>query len=625
MTTEYLCAIIAALWGLVVPGLPIVIYIKKRFSVAVDVAIASPFVSLGVNYATVYFLNFIGIRLPLWLIACGLIALSIVLLVFTLRLGAPLLKVNINTIIVICATTILTIYLWTTAYAGYLFVAPNADGKHHNFYIARIMDTASAIPRDVLVGSPLTPLGVADDFYPLAWHALVAVPAALFHVTAAPAAMVSALVFWAVVLPIGILRLALLFRVDAYFVGPIAALLSQVIPLVPGIPMSWGAFPSVIGIALLPSALYLVVSVARECSVWSTMFAILAILVLMVVHPPEGFSALLIAPMVLMAVLYKAKSRKPVFVLSGIILIVALAMVNQWDIISRKFSELSVLRGAAAPFGDLLSAFFQMNMNTGFPQFLFALLFIGGMIFSNTSNGWNWLGASFMLYLGMYLLSGASDKPWSDFRFLATPWYTSYERTLWVCVPVAVIFVANSFEGLLSSIRTSNWKLSIFLVPATMFIAVNLVSTLIPATISVIRKGPFENEVVAKEDFAVFQKAAILQGKTGIIYSEVQQGSIYAYMYEGVRVTNGNYGRNGLPSDYVVLVNSELRTICGDLVAQDAFVREEIRGLLLSTRNVAWEGAVWTPEEIRSLPGFQVVAEGKYSYLLIPDFQSCRT
>lgn len=623
MTTEYFWAIVAAVWGLTIPGLPIALYVKKRFSHSIDVAIASPFISLGASYVTVCALNFVGLHFPLWTVACGLMVISIWLLFLTAKLGSPSLKVNFNAIIVVCSTAALTIYVWTTAYKGYLFVAPNTDGRYHNFYIARIMETASALPKDVLVPSPLSPMGVANDFYPLAWHSLVAVPAALFHVSSAPAAMVSALVFWAVVMPLGILRLASLLRENAQFLGPIAALLSQIMPIVPGVPMTWGAFPSVVGIALLPGALYLVIAVARETSVWSVSLALTVFCTLLLVHSPEAFSVLLIGPMVIVAVMYQNSSRKAFAYFGGIIVLVGLAMLSQWDLISRKFSGLSETTGAVAPFSDLVSAFFQMNMNTGYQQISFAFLFIGGLVFGERGKQWQWLGVIFISFFAIYLLSGAVDKPWNNFRFLSTPWYSSYERTLWVCVPIAVIFVANSFEVLLSSLRNANWKVSIFMVPLAIFIAANLVSTLTPATISVIRKGPFENEIVAQEDFKVFKQALSLQGDNGIIYSEVSQGSLYAYMYEGVRATNGNFGRGGLPSKAMVRINSNIRSICADDKAQKAFVEENIKGLLLSTRNGGWEGAVWTREEIRKLPGFRVVAEGKYSYLLTQNFERC--
>jgi hypothetical protein len=414
-------------------------------------------------------------------------------------------------------------------------------------------------------------------------------------------------------------------RSNVYFIGPIAALLSQVIPLVPGVPMSWGAFPSVIGISLLPSALYLAVSTVREFHAWSIFFALLSIFTLMVVHPPEAFSVLIVVPLVLLVLLLKVATQKVLIILSGVLLVIAIPMALQWDLISRKFSGLAETRGAVAPFGDLLSAFFQMNMNTGFLQVSFAVLLVSGMLFHHREKEWNWLGITFVAFLAVYLLSGASDKPWTNFRFLATPWYTSYERTLWVCVPIAVIYVANCFEGLLSPLRDSNWKNSLFSIPIAILIAANLVSTLVPATISVLRKGPFENEIVAKADFNVFKKAASIQGKTGIIYSEVNQGSVYAYMYEGVRVTNGNYGHNGLPSNDLAAINSGIRSICNYPGAQKAFNNEKVKAALLSTRNAAWEGAVWTREEILTLPGFWVAAEGKYSYLLVPDFKRCRS
>jgi hypothetical protein len=70
-------------------------------------------------------------------------------------------------------------------------------------------------------------------------------------------------------------------------------------------------------------------------------------------------------------------------------------------------------------------------------------------------------------------------------------------------------------------------------------------------------------------------------------------------------------------------INSNVRSICADDKAQKAFAQENVKGLLLSTRNGGWEGAVWTREEIRKLPGFRVVAEGKYSYLLTQNFERC--
>lgn len=623
MTVEYFWAIVVSLWGLVIPGLPIVLFLKKQFFPTVDVAVASPFVSLGVTYVTVGAFNFIGFHLPLWLMACGFLALSVVLLLLSSSMDSILRKVNLNTIVVVCSTSLLTIYVWTTAYAGYLFVAPNTDGRHHNFYVARIMESGSALPRDVLVPSPLSPMGIANDFYPLAWHTSVAVPASLFQVSAASATMVSAIVFWAVVMPVGIIRLSTLLRERAQFLGPIAALLSQVIPLVPGVPMTWGAFPSIVGIALLPGALYLVILVSREISSRTALLALFVIFVLILVHPPEAFSVLLLVPAVLIVVLYQRPARRTFFFLGAVVALLTLIMVIQWDLISRKFSGLTENAGAVSTFDRLLSSFFQMNINTGFEQVAFAVFLIGGLMLGGQSLKWNWVGLVLFLFLVVYLISGTAGQPWESLRFIATPWYTSYERTLWVTVPIAVIFVANCFEAVLSKIQTSNWKFSILLVPITIFLTASVVSSLVPATISILRKGPFENEIVAKEDFGVFKRASLLQGETGIIYSEVNQGSIYAFIYEDVRVTNGNYGRSGLVSENVMKINTGIRSICDDVEAQDAFVREDIRGAVLSTRNAAWEVPVWTREEIRKLQGFDLLAEGKYSYLLVPNFKNC--
>lgn len=624
MTTQVFWSAVVAIWGLIIPGLPIVLFIKKRFAATIDTAITSPFVSLGVNYVAICTLNFVGLHISLWLVAVGFLIFSSCLLLLTWRSHSPFEKLNLNTVIVVCSTSILTIYVWTTAYAGYLFVAPNTDGRHHNFYVARIMETASALPTDVLVPSPLSPMGIANDFYPLAWHALVAVPSVLFQVPAATTTMVSAMVFWAIVMPIGVLRLAGLLRPNAHYLGPIAALLSQVIPLVPGIPMTWGAFPSIIGIALLPGALYLVIKVSYETSNSSAILALLAVFVLLLVHPPEAFSVLLLAPFVLAAVFQKHASRRTFVFLSVVVLLLAVVITVQWDLISRKFEGLSENKGAIAPFDDLISSFFQMNVNTGFEQIAFAVLLIGGLILGGQNMKRNWLGLVLFLFLIIYLASGAAGEPWGSFRFLATPWYTSYERTLWVIVPIAVIFVANCFEAMLSKVRTSNWKFSILLIPVTAIIATSLVSSLTPASIAILRKGPFENEIVAKADFDVFKQATLLQGDSGIIYSEVNQGSIYAFIYESARVTNGNYGRNGLISENIEIINMGIRSICENSAAQAAFTKEGVSGLLLSTRNAAWEVPLWAREEIRDLPGFQVLAEGKYSYLLAPNFENCQ-
>jgi hypothetical protein len=138
-----------------------------------------------------------------------------------------------------------------------------------------------------------------------------------------------------------------------------------------------------------------------------------------------------------------------------------------------------------------------------------------------------------------------------------------------------------------------------------------------------LRKGPFENELVGRNDFRVFEAARSLQGAEGIIYSEPNQGAVYAYMYEGVRVTNGRYGLDGFISEDVAYLTEAIRSPCDYQEIYSIFKRQRIAGVLLSVRNAAWEGAAWSKDEIENLRGMTIKSRGTYSYLLVPNQKNC--
>lgn len=624
MNSEYIKAIFVAIWGVTIPGLPIVFLLKMFFKKNIDVLVATPFISILFNYLIVSALNIFGIHLDLKIIAISSLAIGTVAVLTLARSFHDMIALPYKLLLTLCFTTTTTVFVWLTAYQDYVFVAPNTDGKHHNFYISRIIQISSVLPSDVLVASPMTPLDRSDDFYPLAWHASIAVPSALLDVRSPVSSIVSTLFFLSVILPIGIWKLTPKLTGGASYTAPFAAMLVQVAPLFPGIPISWGAMPSVIGISLLPGATYLLLRDDEMMSLKNLSLIGVVFAALTLIHPPEAFSFIFIFG--LLVVSRELKNLKtvlvlltPVAIVVGIIFILGL---NQ--IITRKFTELLNLQGAVASLDFLISGLFQMNINTGHEQQLFALLFIAGLLLGTTQS----LSRNLFLVVAplvlVFFASGADSQPLSRLRWLTTPWYASYERTLWILVPFVAIIVATS---VFLWVGTEDGRLSYNLIVRSMVglvVMCLLFGNLTSSTVQVLRKGQWENSALAKSDLNVFKISAQLQGDEGVIYTERNQGTKYAFMYEGVRVSNGIYGFTGFQREGLQIFADLLRNICDSPEqAAELIKTEKISGVLLSTRNLSWEAPTWSGYEITNLTGFEIVARGQNTYLLKPALEKC--
>jgi hypothetical protein len=623
MVNQYLLAVVVALWGVTIPGLPIVIAVRKYFRWKTDILTVTPFVSIFINYLLLCVLNFFGIRVDLQIFGLLIGVLTLIAIIIFFRQSFERLTVCRELFFTLCLTSSITVTLWWIAYRDYVFIAPNTDGKHHNFYISRIIQMASGLPSDVLVAAPTTPLGRSEDFYPLAWHTSIAVPSALFGVDSPVSSIVSSLFFLSIVLPVGIWKLTKVLTNDTKLVAPLAAIISQVVPLFPGVAMSWGAMPSVIGICLLPGAVYLVFQRTENTKLEDLICIAVALAALFLVHPPEAFSLLLVLGISFCLREIRSLKFLTFLNLAGLSAVGIVFVFGIDEIIRRKFNELSNLRGATASFDFLISGLFQMNINAGGEQQIFALLFIFAIL-SQTSH---FVGNKFLLLLVplvlIFFISGSAEEPLLKLRWLATPWYTSYERTLWILSPFVSILVALP---VVLFVAVNSQKIFSVVVRTTSGLVVYslLFLSLTTSSVDVLRKAQWENSPVTGSDLEVLVKASEIQGEDGVIHTERNQGTMYAFMYEGVRVTNGIYGFTGFQREGLITFAKSIRNICENPTEMSTLLKsEKIKGVLLSTRNLSWEAPTWSNYEILNLSGFRIVARGTYFFLLEPSIESC--
>jgi len=233
-----------------------------------------------------------------------------------------------------------------------------------------------------------------------------------------------------------------------------------------------------------------------------------------------------------------------------------------------------------------------------------------------------WLPAAVLSIFAVYLVSGANGAPFVHLRRLTSPWYGSYERTAWVAVPFLVLLAALPISGLLLRGRQRDLAGSASLVGASVLMIV-LAWQGGNATLTQLRKGVAENQVAGPGSERVFQRAEALASGDGLILSQQGDGSLYAFMYDGVHVTNGGYDRDGHPSPSLSAVLSGVRDLCGVSSVASTLEQEHVRGFLFGTRQIAWGPPQWSEDELRHLPGTAVVAQSRDLFLLRPDLDRC--
>lgn len=615
------------LLAMAVPGTPVALYFYgKSRNLALAIAL-TPIFSIGINFLLLQVLNYAGLKIDLKFIAAIQVLVTLLGSFLIFRRNKPsikILKCGFLSVAVVVPATILGIAIWRKAYSGFVFLAVNQDAFNHNRWIYRIASTGSALTRDAMINSPFQKLGSGGSFYPLAWHSWVAVWSSSTGLAVPVASLVSVILIWTVVLPLGLVALAQIWAPKVQHLGLVAAVLSQVYPLVPGVPMTWGSMTSVVGVALLPAAL-----AAGVCMLRGTQKIVLCVLLivpttLFFIHTPEAISLLVLLTAVAVTELRNFSRMVLRAVLLGLASFVVPLLFVFRELIFSNSSSLKNLWGAAHPNWEIaLGSFFMMNINaqTGFT--ILSILFVIGLLASASIENEKWLVVGVFFLFLVYLTSGANSGILSHFRVLTTPWYASYERTLWVLVPFAALVSAYPLAKLLPS----NLRLS-FATKTCSFIVFCLLGNLIMeetigSTISKIRSGPAVSAFIGHGDLDVIKDLDDVLGREKIAISFEADGSTYGYMYKGLRVTSGSpLNSDGMPSDSLSTIYQNIGDLCSSGISKDAFSLEKVGAVVFAKRGV-WGQTIWTDSEIRKLKGLKIISTGEFLVLTVPDFAKC--
>ncbi len=609
---------------LLVPGLPIGIHLARRAANWRLVLALAPVFSLSINYALLFTLNVVGIRPNLVVFGVLLIIATVALL---FKLGMPSLaelKVLVKESSPILPAMVIGAVIWRQAFAGYLFMAPNQDALNHNRWIARIAEVGSALTPDSNIDSPLQKLGSGTGFYPFAWHTTVAIASKVSALAVPAASLISVALFFVVVLPAGLSALAKVWSPQTRHLGAIAGVLVQLYPLVPGAPLSWGSMSSCVGIALLPAGVVASAYMLRDSGrVWTLVAAVTAI-TLFFVHTPEAAT---LAVLVLIQFLTMGGARLQKNLPRVVLGLAVFAIPAMWIFRAYIFtdrSSLTALFGAPEPFwAKAIGSFFAMNINVALGFSVLSMLFVVGLVAAAHDSRDRWMAYGVLALFLVYLVSGSGTGFLNHFRVFTAPWYASYERTLWVMVPFAALISAYAIARLLpSNVHTGLFNKVVFGSVAALLLVV-VVFQQVGRTVAQIRSGTARSAMIGPNDLGLIEEARALVAQDEIALSFAADGTIYPYIYEGIRVTSGApLDGDGNPNAGVATIMKELGNLCSSAEARAAFDSEHVAAVFLAKRGV-WGAPLWTASEARALDGLDIVRDGDLLILLVPNFAEC--
>jgi len=618
------------LWALV-PGLPIGLLLTKPDGDSEYAAtlVASPLISIAVTFIGGNFLNRLGFfPKPIYI----LVPLGILLFAFAIKKNTVHWKTALkkwSQIIVICLPSITVgAFVWIRAFERVPFVAPNQDGFNHNLWIRRAIELNSFRSQDLKVDSALAQVGSGSGIYPFGWHTSVSSWAPLAPISPPTFALLTVAILWVVFLPLGIsLAMKVWLRDSSLPVVPAtiaATTFVQVLPILPGVPLSWGSMTSIIGISFLPLVFSEIVVLSESQSLSRNLYLGILLLGLVVVHPPEAATAFLFFGLVILA-RFRTFTLKSIAVLVG----VGLSGLGAAAYIYRGFltSGIDYIRqywGAAFPDPTwALGSFFSLSIRVPGTGMAIAVLFVSGIIVAAREIRSSAPLFALIACLGPYLLSGGSTEPLATMRILSMPWYASYERTLWITVPFAAIFAGISISKVWSLFgRPSIAKVISHVAALILFFL--FVHHQLPQAVRQMREGIVQSMVVFEGDKEVYQFAGEHLEVGKVIFSVGQDGGSYGYMYAGLPVTYWEpLDLNGTPDDYIATLGKYWKTIC----TLDGHVLDEIdlrvSGLLISERSIPWGTPGTSRFEVMNLEGYAVRATGESVFYLEIDLTKC--
>jgi hypothetical protein len=617
--------VVALCFLFLVPGLPIAVYFSRAIKRPWACLAMSPFFSITAIFSSLYVLNSSGIRPNLALYGSVLAFLTAVATFKQFRYDKKNILVIVSPLLSAFPATILSLFTWVQSYSQFNFAAPNQDAYNHTFWISRIAQVNSVLAADSQVDSPLQLLGSGGGFYPFAWHSAVAVAGSITQIPSPILSLASIFILWGLALPLGLHALAKEWSPQAKYLGLTAGILVQVYPLVPGVPMSWGSMTSCAGIALLPVSFLIVIAALKERKLLSTMTAMGVFLAMIFIHTPEA--ATLGVLTVCALPFFLSNIRASILLkLAGI----GIVCISPVFYIFRSFIfdddyPITWLFGAVNPsWENAIGTFMTMGVNVPIGPSILSFLFVIGLVMAAYRKYSLWLFAGLFGVFFVYLTSGAPSGILTSLRIYTAPWYASYERTAWVAVPFFALVSAVPIAALADTFSSKKFGLKAMGAMLAIVLLFTVVRQQYQPTITQLQKGPTLSEVVGKKDGPVLQRLKKRLKKDEIVFTFANDGSSYAFMYEGIPTTKGtSYNRFGQSSELIAALNRDIRSICASPEARRAITEEKIGAFVFGDRLLGWGPPGWQPADIRALPGLQVVDSGEHLTVAVPLLGSC--
>jgi hypothetical protein len=626
---EIVLSVLASLLALLFPGAVFLPTLLKKTNLSLLSALAlMPIISITANYFLLYSLNAIGFNFNLGAIFVFYVLVALFMMIRSRNEIISRLNLGVLDVVFPLITLVSTSYVWLKSFRGYSWIAPNADGYAHNLYVTRILDLNSVIGDHVFAATPLIKtLEFVEGFYfyPLAWHASVAPAADLFRIPAPTMALSSTLVFWSFVFPLGLIALSKLWFKDFKAIGVSAAVISQTIPLMPGVPMTWGAMTSVIGIALIPSLLISITLLRRHFTIANLVLSLLLTSGLFFVHPPEAvYIGILLGIAVLAQFFLKSGATSRKLALSGVLAVLIIMVILRNQIASQVATMEGLMGGAERSINETLGSLLTLSINTTTNQLLLALLFIIGIYLLNSVSKDRSIELSLVVAVSIYLVSGANTWPLEKIRILTIPWYASYERTSWQLVPIVSLVAAIPIGIMAHKVFNARFSLRSSVMGTALALTITLQTVAgIQGQSEQIRKGLQQNQIAGPGSRTLFEKAKSIQDSDSYFLTVRGDGSAYAYMFNDVAVSNGPYGKNGLPSESLAEVSSSLASICKIDGIEQTIASNNLSGVIVGSRRYAWETAPYSKNQILNFKGFEAVAISEDLVLLQFDLDKC--
>jgi len=343
-------------------------------------------------------------------------------------------------------------------------ISQTNDAVFHLNALRWIGETGSASSLDVsgLIG--------ADSFYPAAWHAVTSLVAVDVDVIPTAANMV-ALVFAALVWPVGVAFLARVAVRGGVRIAALAAALSAGLMAFPQLMFEWGVlYPYAVSLAVLPATVACTILIFR---IWG--------------RPPRGDSArssvalMLASGAGVVAIALSQPSSILIWALlvmlwaTGTVLVpvhprehrrawVLIALIGGWLVLAIAWLALAYLAGPVLwkPYRSVAGAAADvvLNSHSQLPAApVVSALLIIGLIVAVRDRRLLWLAAAWAAISVLYVVSVGTDLPIVK-RALTGPWYGDSFRLAAVVPLIVVPLAALGLHGVIRWVADRPWRVT---------------------------------------------------------------------------------------------------------------------------------------------------------------------